>query len=274
MTLRRRAALYAAVLIPFLTLGSGRLPGHGRLDLPATVLVTRVSDGDTIQVRLPGGQVRRVRLIGVDTPERGDRNEDNRFWAEMATRFAVQNLLDKTVRLIPDREAEDKYGRLLAFVSVEGAGIFNEKIIREGYSAAYLRFPFRRDYREAFRRAEAEARRAGKGIWGGRISAVAAPPEAASHLGEYVTVRFRCARAGDGRRYSFLWSGDRLFQALLRNDTAWGRARSAQALVGKEVSVTGVLEGDRGFRKVYVLFPRQIAARGSGPGLTLPRPSR
>ncbi len=266
MTPRSRISPLVALLVLLLASIPGSLPGQVatpllRTSLPSTAVVTRVSDGDTIQVRFPGGSVRRVRLIGVDTPERGDRNEDNRFWAEMATRFAVQNFLDRSVRLTYDLEEEDKYGRLLAFVSAEASGTFNETLIREGYSAAYLRFPFRRDYREAFKRAEAEARRAGKGIWGGRTEGVIAPSEGASHIGQYLTVRFRCGRAGEGRRYTFLWSDDRRFQALLKNDTAWGKARAALRYVGKEVSVTGVLEGDRGFTKVYVLFERQLAVR-------------
>jgi endonuclease YncB( thermonuclease family) len=257
----RRGVLLPVLLILLLPsvpgLSSARAPA--RADLPGTALVSRVLDGDTIQVRTRDGAVLRVRLIGVDTPERGDRNEDNRFWAEMATRFAVQDLLGEQVRLTYDRETEDKYGRLLAFVAGEGPETFNEHIIREGYSAAYLRFPFRSDYQDAFRRAEAEARREGRGIWGGRTAAVIGPSEGASHPGEYVTVRFRCGRVSAGRRYSFLWSEDRRFEALLKNDTSWGSFRTAQGYRGREMSVTGVLEVDRGFNKIYVLFPRQLA---------------
>src|SRR4051812_23999445 len=43
--------------------------GSGRFTLHATV--TRVVDGDTVVVRLASGRTDRIRLIGIDTPERG-----------------------------------------------------------------------------------------------------------------------------------------------------------------------------------------------------------
>ncbi|HEU4337519.1 MAG TPA: excalibur calcium-binding domain-containing protein, partial [Nocardioides sp.] len=79
--------------------------------------VVRVVDGDTLLVRLGGGAVVSVRMLGIDTPERG------RCGATGATanlrRLAP---VGSTVHLVPDRTqaAVDRYGRLLRYVKREG----------------------------------------------------------------------------------------------------------------------------------------------------------
>ena len=78
--------------------------------------VTRVIDGDTIQVQLgPSGQ--KVRLIGIDTPEtRGPGALRDCFGAEATSRVQALLPAGTTVRLVRDAEPRDRYGRLLAYV--------------------------------------------------------------------------------------------------------------------------------------------------------------
>jgi endonuclease YncB( thermonuclease family) len=74
--------------------------------------VLYVVDGDTIHVNLNGREVR-VRYIGIDTPERDERGYQE---SSSANRALVQG---RTVRLVPDRENVDQYGRLLRYVYVD-----------------------------------------------------------------------------------------------------------------------------------------------------------
>ena len=81
---------------------------------PRTAHVTRVIDGDTIQVSSEGKQYT-VRLIGADRPETKHPTKPmQRFGAE-ATAFTKAALEGKTVMLETDRtgETRDRYGRLL-----------------------------------------------------------------------------------------------------------------------------------------------------------------
>lgn len=79
--------------------------------------VVRVTDGDTLRVRLRSGAHVSVRMLGIDTPERG------RCGAADATanlrRLAP---VGSTVHLVSDRTqaAKDRYGRLLRYVKREG----------------------------------------------------------------------------------------------------------------------------------------------------------
>ena len=79
------------------------------------VLVTRVVDGDTIQVDYRGTTAD-VRLIGVDTPETVHPSEPVGCFGPVVSRFTTATLTRETVRLEFDVERRDHYGRLLAYV--------------------------------------------------------------------------------------------------------------------------------------------------------------
>lgn len=78
------------------------------------VTVTRVINGDTIEVE--GGK--RVRYIGMDTPEMGDGRKGAACFAGEATEENKRLVDGKTVRLEKDVSETDQYGRLLRFARV------------------------------------------------------------------------------------------------------------------------------------------------------------
>ncbi len=138
---------------------------------PLCGTVTWVYDGDTLEVAGVG----RVRLIGIDTPEKeaGDRDRSfRRLGADTrslrrisgeALRFNIAAAKGKTVVLEPDREPRDRYGRLLAYVRLPDGRLLNRLLLEQGYAVVYRRFDFR--LKEEFLAAEAEAKRRGVGVW-------------------------------------------------------------------------------------------------------------
>ncbi len=123
-------------------------------------LVERVIDGDTIV--LAGGE--RVRLIGVDTPETVKPRTPVQPMGPEASAFTHRLLEGKTVRLGFDKERRDRYGRMLAYVYLDGV-LVNEALIRGGYGVALTQYPFSNAMKRRFRDAEAEAKAARRGIW-------------------------------------------------------------------------------------------------------------
>ncbi len=97
--------------------------------------LVKVVDGDTIDVKLKNGETERIRLIGIDTPERGESCFD-----EAKQRLAV--LLDRDpVRLIKDKSNRDRYGRLVRYVC-NAADVFVEaSLVREGLAVPYRYYP-------------------------------------------------------------------------------------------------------------------------------------
>lgn len=115
--------------------------------------VTRVIDGDTLEIS--GGE--RVRLIGVNAPEKG-----SRFYYE-AKKFLEEKVLNKVVRLEFEDRERDVYGRKLAYIFVQNKNV-NVELVRRG-----LAYVFNLDkvlkYRKEFVEAEEYARNNELGIW-------------------------------------------------------------------------------------------------------------
>lgn len=98
-----------------------------------TYEVLRVIDGDTFVVDFDGIE-EAVRLIGVDTPESvhpdSSKNTDAGFAASM---FTTAMLTGRQVGLEFDVQQRDQYGRLLAYVYLDGE-MFNKKLLETGYA--------------------------------------------------------------------------------------------------------------------------------------------
>ena len=130
---------------------------------PTTPLVTRVIDGDTIEVNI-AGTIYKVRYIGIDTPELDDKRPEYCALAQEATRYNQQLVEGKTVRLKNDITETDKYVRLLRYVYV-GDTFVNGELVRQGLAWA-ISYPPDIKYQDYLEELEAEARQAGRGIWG------------------------------------------------------------------------------------------------------------
>jgi micrococcal nuclease len=129
----------------------------------AVTLVTRVVDGDTIEVLL-GGRSEDVRLIGVDTPETVKPDTPVQCFGERASHFTKRRLTGRRVRLVFGIERRDVYGRLLAYVYLHGR-FFNPVLVRRGLARS-LTIPPNDRFAPRFRHLELVAARAGRGLWG------------------------------------------------------------------------------------------------------------
>ncbi len=148
---------------------------------PDIALVTKVIDGDTIEVSISGspspakergsgGEVlktspvrtEKVRFLGVDTPETVHPEKPVQFFGKEASDYAKAQLSGKTVRLEYDHERRDDYNRVLAYVYV-GDRFFNAELIQKGYGRALLAFPFK--FSEEFAKMQKKAQADQVGLW-------------------------------------------------------------------------------------------------------------
>ncbi|MFC4989704.1 thermonuclease family protein [Saliphagus infecundisoli] len=141
--------------------------------------VTRVIDGDTVEVQFADGETDTVRLIGVDTPEttlsdvspgeyegfpdtQGSR--DHLYnWGQEASQYATNELEGQEVRVVTDGDSDRRgsFGRLLAYIYT-GETNFNLALLEGGYARVYdSTFSLRSD----FDNAEENARQNGVGLW-------------------------------------------------------------------------------------------------------------
>ncbi|MCY4021237.1 MAG: thermonuclease family protein [Chloroflexi bacterium] len=116
--------------------------------------VTRVIDGDTIDV-LIDGKTARIRYVQINTPER-----DQPCFRE-STQANAELVAGKTVRLVPSKRLIDPFDRLLRYVYV-GDIMVERVLVEEGFAEVVL-YPPNDAHYEEFVRLEAEAAAAGRG---------------------------------------------------------------------------------------------------------------
>ncbi len=119
--------------------------------------VIKIIDGDTIVVE------QHIRLIGVNTPETKHPKKPKEYFGKEATEFTKSTLIGKEVCLEYDNKRIDYYGRTLAYVHLLEDKLFNAELVKQGYSHAYTKYPFK--YSEDFIKYEKEARQNKKGFW-------------------------------------------------------------------------------------------------------------
>ena len=117
------------------------------------VHVVSVIDGDTFDAEFPNRSIERVRMIGVDCPEKtADKNKPNEYdgiddmnclayWGLKAENFTISWLQNKDVYIEFDSSAgfKEYYGRWLCYVYyvyVDDID-FNAELVKEGYARVY-----------------------------------------------------------------------------------------------------------------------------------------
>ncbi|MGM0365386.1 MAG: lamin tail domain-containing protein [Actinomycetota bacterium] len=147
-------------------------------------MVEYVIDGDTL---VAGG--RRVRLLGINTPEEGQY-----FYEE--SRQALMVMVDgKAIRMEKDITDKDRYGRLLRYIYL-GDLFVNLEMVKRGFANTYT-YPPDVAYQEMLVEAERYAREKNLGLWaksdyGGIEVSINydAPGDDRTNLnGEYVVLR-------------------------------------------------------------------------------------
>jgi len=137
-------------------------------------LVTRVIDGDTIEVEM-NGATWHLRYIGIDAPETGSGHVPFEWLGAEATLVNEALVGGRTVWLEKDVSETDRYDRLLRYVWV-GDVLVNAELVRLGYARS-IAYPPDLRYQGLLDQAQTQAREAGLGLWGPQpTSNPAAPP--------------------------------------------------------------------------------------------------
>ena len=127
--------------------------------LASLFLVTRVIDGDTIEIN--GSQ--KVRYIGINTPEISFTDGEADCYGEEARRANEELVGGKKVWLEKDVSETDKYGRLLRYVW-SGELMINEYLVSQGF-ANIATYPPDVKHQDRLLKAQKEAVLNKRGLW-------------------------------------------------------------------------------------------------------------
>jgi len=119
--------------------------------------VIGIADGDTISVLRDKEQVR-IRLYGIDCPERGQ------AFSKKAKQFTSKMVFGKTVEV--DHIDTDRYGRIVALVRLDGL-LINAALVQEGLAWVY-NFYCHLPFCEEWFVLQLKAKDAKRGLWNDR----------------------------------------------------------------------------------------------------------
>ncbi len=126
---------------------------HTKNTQTITGKVIHISDGDTYDILTEDNITHRVRMLGIDAPEKGQ------DFHRKATDYLKSLLYNQTVTIQFDNT--DRYGRLLAFTYLSDGREASHEMIRAGYAWHYRQYNQDDDLKQL----EQEARQNKIGLW-------------------------------------------------------------------------------------------------------------
>jgi len=198
------------------------------------VVVRYVHDGDT--VHLADG--RKLRLIGINTPERARDDRPSEPHAGAARR-QLQAHASGYWSLVYDRERRDRYGRLLAHVFDKEGRNIARRLLEDG-AGQLLVIPPNLRFLDCYRRAQQRGRQGRHGLWALPAYRILAADELdREHGGEYRLVRGRLNRIGESRSALWLNLGRGFALRIARTELDYFDREQISAWQGEFVTAQG-----------------------------------
>ena len=142
------------------------IPGNVFAGDIEVVTLDKCVDGDTANFKNSSGLVYKTRFLAIDTPETVHPTIKEEAFGKDASTFTCETLTNaKEIKLEYDdnSDKEDKYGRHLAWVWVDGT-LLQESLISNGYAeVSYLYADYK--YTSLLQDAEVVAKAEKKGMW-------------------------------------------------------------------------------------------------------------
>ncbi|WP_203247014.1 thermonuclease family protein [Sporosarcina beigongshangi] len=128
------------------------------------VELVKTIDGDTIKIKYEGKE-QNVRYLLIDTPETNHAQLGKQPFGQQAKERNTELMNSGKLEIEFDiGERVDKYGRLLAYIYIDGVSI-QEKLLEEGLARVGYVYPPNTRHLDAFEKAQERAKKAGIGIW-------------------------------------------------------------------------------------------------------------
>ena len=212
------------------------------------VISARIFDGDTLAL----SDGRRVRLLGIDTPEIGHDGEPSEPYAEEA-KALLARLAEPgaTLRLRLDSDRFDRYGRLLAHVFADDGSNVQAQLLAAGY-AATLVVPPNEWSSACYAAAQARARKSRIGIWGLEDYQPIPAEKLADSARGFRLVTGRVQRVGESRANLWLNLSSQMAVRIPKRDLPYFGDLDPRALAGQRLEVRGLVQKRHGELRITV----------------------
>ncbi len=214
----------------------------------------RVYDGDTVEL----SDGRKLRLIGMDTPEIGHGHKPSQPLAQAAT-DALRKLLATSPRLHLryDAEPHDRYKRMLAHIFLHNGTSVTAALLEQGL-ATTLVIPPNVWNLACYQAAERRARTARRGIWSlpayQPIDATALPAKAAG----FHIIQGRVLRVGKSRKSIWLNLAGDVALRIAREDLPYFKGYDLERMENHKVLARGWLHPQKSGPVMRIRHPAAL----------------
>lgn len=214
--------------------------------------IKTVYDGDTVVLE----DGRKIRLLGINTPEVRHRDKDADAGGEEAKQWLINKLQNTKIRLQTDEELTDKYKRTLGHLFTENKEHINLELVKAGLAEISI-YPPNLLYTAELLAAQQQAERAKIGIWQ-RPEYAAQPVSGLTEAGHTGWTRLvgKVTNVRKTRKSVYLEFSD-TFEA--RIESKWQYLfPDATNYLGKNLEVRGWLNRNRGKFSMLIRHPSAI----------------
>jgi len=201
-----------------------------------TVKVRYVHDGDTLVL----ADNRRIRLIGINTPELGSEDQPDQPLAVRA-RDQLRQLIfthNGQVQLLTGVQSRDSYGRTLANLWLPDGSSLSAALLQAGLGWLVAIPPDTR-FLDCYQRAEARARTANLGVWKNSTYAVRASTDLKLRDQGFLRVSGRIVRVNRAAGATWINLQGRFAIRIPDKDIDSFRPAPDRSWIGRKIEVSG-----------------------------------
>jgi len=225
-----------------------------------SAVVRYIHDGDTLFLQ----DNRKLRLIGIDSPELASRNNNSDTPSAdqpfaIAARDYARDLIrhyGQHVKLMPGIEASDHYGRQLFHIQLSDGSLLQARLLQAGLAVAYVTPPNHR-LSPCYRKHEQQAQAQQLNIWADSHYRITPVPEITDDLRGFRRIRGRVRQISESKKAVWINFYGNFSARIDKTDLPYFTSPLAQ-LLEKEVTVRGWLHHYHNKAQLRLRHPTSI----------------
>lgn len=216
--------------------------------------VAKIIDGDTIHLQ----DGRKVRIIGIDTPEVGRGGEASQPFAFQAHK-ALRKLLEdnKKIALTYDQDKRDRYKRLLAYVTLADGRSVEQELLAQGLAYSIVVPPNARHI-NCYREIERNARKTRLGLWQLAENQLLEAHHLSSKSTGYRLLSGTVSAYSESKKSIYLKLTAKLSIRVSKKNQQYFPSVKLKSLVGKKILTRGRVNRYKGRQSIHVRSTHDI----------------
>ena len=229
-------------------------PSCSTTDFDDTVTIKHVIDGDTVVL----SDERRVRLIGINTPEISHDNRPAEIGADQALDYLARLLkTNPDIGLVYDEERTDKYKRTLAHLFLKDGINIQALLLKRGLATPLI-IPPNLNYLDCYGKSSEFAQSQEIGLWAlKQYQPVSVESLSINDLG-YRIITGNVMRIGESRSATWINLARNLALRITREDLPHFPDNMFKDLTGKNITARGWLYFANGQFRMQIRHPANI----------------